>query len=115
MFQPCRRWAGRVAGSEGYPCKRRRPGVSKRIHIGERLVGPGEPCYVVAEAGSNHNRDLNTAYRLIDAAAEAGADAVKFQTYSAERIYARGTPMAAYLEGTEAVRPGEGLFDLIKR
>jgi sialic acid synthase SpsE len=89
--------------------------VSEHVRIGDRLVGPGEPCYVIAEAGSNHNRDLDTAYRLVDVAAEAGADAIKFQTYSAERIYARGTPMAAYLEGTDAVKPGEDLFDLIKR
>ena len=50
--------------------------------IGERRVGPGEPCYVIAEAGANHNRDLGIATELIDAAAEAGADAVKFQTYT---------------------------------
>lgn len=89
--------------------------MSDHIRIGDRRVGPGEPCYVIAEAGSNHNRDLDTAYRLIDVASESGADAIKFQTYTAERIYARGTPMAAYLEGTDAVKPGENLFDLIKR
>ena len=44
---------------------------------------------MIAEAGSNHNRDLGIAKQLIDVAAEAGADAVKFQTYSGNRIYSR--------------------------
>ena len=47
-----------------------------RIRVGERWIGAGEPCYVIAEAGSNHNRDLDTARKLIDVAADAGADAV---------------------------------------
>lgn len=57
------------------------------FRIGDRSIGPHHPCYVVAEAGSNHNRDLDTALRLIEVAAEAGADAVKFQTYTAEGLY----------------------------
>jgi sialic acid synthase SpsE len=44
---------------------------------------------VVAEAGSNHNQDIEVAMRLVDVAVEAGADAIKFQTYSGERIYSR--------------------------
>lgn len=55
-------------------------------------MGPNEPCFIIAEAGSNHNRDQETAKRLIDVAAEAGADAVKFQAYSAETLYAKKTP-----------------------
>jgi len=42
---------------------------------------------VIAEAGANHNRDLGTAKKLIDVAVEAGADAVKFQTYSGKSLY----------------------------
>lgn len=59
------------------------------IRIGSREVGPGRPAYVIAEAGSNHNQDLATALELIDVAAEAGADAVKFQTFSADALVAR--------------------------
>ena len=68
------------------------------FQIGGRTVGGGEPCYVIAEAGANHNRDLGLARELIDAAAEAGADAVKFQTYSGASIYSSKTPQFEYLK-----------------
>ena len=48
--------------------------------------------FIIAEAGANHNRDINLAKSLIDVAASAGCDAVKFQTYSANTLYASGTP-----------------------
>ena len=48
--------------------------------------------FIIAEAGANHNRDLSTAFKLIDAAVDAGADAVKFQTYSSNTLYAANTP-----------------------
>jgi N-acetylneuraminate synthase/N,N'-diacetyllegionaminate synthase len=57
------------------------------IRIGDRDIGNGHPCFVIAEAGSNHDGKLEQAKRLIDAASEAGADAVKFQTFKAERLY----------------------------
>ncbi len=69
-----------------------------KVKIGERWIGDGFPCYVVAEAGANHNRDLAMGKELIDVAAEAGADAVKFQTYSAETLYSKKTPKFSYLE-----------------
>jgi sialic acid synthase SpsE len=59
--------------------------------LGGRPVGEGQPTYVIAEAGANHNRDLAIGRELIDVAAEAGADAVKFQTYSGE-LYSSKTP-----------------------
>ena len=57
------------------------------IKIGDRCVGPGEPTFVIAEAGSNHNGDFEIAKKLIDVAADTGADAVKFQTFRAESLY----------------------------
>ena len=48
--------------------------------------------FIIAEAGANHNRDINIAKSLIDVAAYAGCDAVKFQTYSSETLYAKSTP-----------------------
>ncbi len=83
--------------------------------IGDRPIGPGHPCYVIAEAGANHNRDLPTALRLIEVAAEAGADAVKFQTYTAEGLYSRRTPDISYLKENGLVSEKESVWDLIKR
>lgn len=57
-----------------------------KIRIGERLIGEGKPCFIVAEAGVNHNGDIHLAKELIDAAKNAGADAVKFQAFKAEKI-----------------------------
>ncbi len=64
----------------------------KKIKVGNRLVGEGEPCFIVAEAGSNHDGKLSQARELVDVAVEAGADAVKFQIYSAETLYSKKTP-----------------------
>ena len=68
----------------------------KPVRIENSLVGPENPCFIIAEAGVNHNGDPDLAYHLIDAAAEAGADAVKFQTYKTERIVTPHSPKAAY-------------------
>lgn len=61
----------------------------KKVRIGEKLIGEGEPTFVIAEAGSNHDRKIKQAKKLIDVAAEAGADAVKFQIFSAEKMVAK--------------------------
>ncbi len=55
--------------------------------VGERKIGPGEPTFVIAEAGINHNGSLVRAKALIDAAADAGADAVKFQKRNLGEVY----------------------------
>ena len=56
-----------------------------------------ESVFIVAEAGSNHNRDLATAHAMIDAAANAGADAVKFQSFEASRTYPKSAGVSDYL------------------
>ncbi|GAA3250553.1 hypothetical protein GCM10010493_24920 [Streptomyces lavendulae subsp. grasserius] len=73
------------------PTERRTPPVmtvattdSRQRSFGSRIAGPGHPVYVVGEIGINHNGDLGTAFALIDAAADAGCDAVKFQKRTPE-------------------------------
>jgi N,N'-diacetyllegionaminate synthase len=64
--------------------------------VGRRMVGPGAPCFVIAEAGVNHNGSLDAACQLVDVAHAAGADAVKFQTFSPEALVTPSAPKAAY-------------------
>src|SRR5574340_960349 len=59
------------------------------IKIGERLIGDDQPTYIIAEIGVNHNGLLDLALKLIDVAADAGADAVKFQKRNLDNLYAK--------------------------
>jgi N,N'-diacetyllegionaminate synthase len=70
--------------------------MQRKVRIGKKLVGAGEPAFIIAEAGVNHNGDLHLAERLVDAAAEAGADAVKFQSFTAADLVTEITEKAAY-------------------
>lgn len=85
------------------------------IDLGGHRLGDDEPCYVIAEAGSNHNHKLQVALQLIDVAAEAGADAVKFQTFTADGLYSRKTPDIGYLKDKGLIRPGESVHELVDR
>lgn len=70
-------------------------------------------CYIVAEIGVNHNGDVSLAKEMIDQAKMAGADAVKFQTFSAERLVSEGTPKVSYqINHTD---PSESHYEMIKR
>ena len=70
------------------------------IKIGNMLVGDGHPCYVVAEIGVNHNGDINIAKKLIDVAATANCNAVKFQKRTIDVVYS----------AEELARPRESPF-----
>ncbi|HCQ56575.1 MAG TPA: pseudaminic acid synthase, partial [Sulfitobacter sp.] len=56
------------------------------IRIGGRELGPGHPSFIIAELSANHNHDLVRAKRIVKAAADAGADAIKLQTYTADTL-----------------------------
>lgn len=73
------------------------------FHIGDQPIGPDEPTFVIAEAGSNHNGNLDTAKELIDVAADAGADAVKFQTFRAEDLYVKESGTVEYLDDDRSI------------
>lgn len=79
------------------------------------MIGEGEPCFIIAEAGSNHNRDFAQALKLIDVAVESNADAVKFQTYSAESLYSKKTSKMSYLKKEGLTKEDESVWELIKR
>jgi N,N'-diacetyllegionaminate synthase len=68
------------------------------VEVGGRKIGAGQPCFVIAEAGVNHNGDPLLARKLIDAARSTGADVVKFQTFVAEKLVVPNARTAAYQE-----------------
>ena len=80
--------------------------------VAGRPIANGRPTYVIAEVGSNHDRDMGVARALVDSAADAGADAIKFQTYSGSRIYSSKTPRIEYLARFTDKTPAELLEEI---
>jgi len=66
------------------------------VEIGGRRIGPGARCFVIAEGGVNHNGDIKLALGLVEAAAAAGVDAIKFQTFDPSALAAADAPKAQY-------------------
>jgi N-acetylneuraminate synthase len=83
------------------------------IVIGGRIVGPTAPSFVIAEAGVNHNGDAALAAGLVDVAADAGADAIKFQTFRARQLASPSAAKAAYQQRT--TDPHESQLAMLER
>lgn len=77
--------------------------MTRTIRIGSRLVGAGYPCVIIAEAGSNHNGSFEQAKKLIDIAADAGADVVKFQFFRAAKLYPKTAGECDYLQWKKSI------------
>ncbi|MBI3319050.1 MAG: N-acetylneuraminate synthase [Candidatus Omnitrophica bacterium] len=86
----------------------------KPVRVAGRAIGPGRPCFVIAEAGVNHNGRLAVAKRLVDAAVGAKVDAVKFQTFTAERLVTATAPAARYQRRARSHSDGESQLEMLK-
>jgi N,N'-diacetyllegionaminate synthase len=84
----------------------------KSIRVAGREIGAAAPCFVIAEAGVNHNGDIALAHLLIDAAAEAGADAIKFQTFDAASLASPRAAKADYQKHTSG--PEESQLEMLR-
>lgn len=85
----------------------------KIIEIAGREIGGGRPCFIIAEMSANHNQDFDEAVRIIQAAKESGADAVKLQTYTPDTLTIDCNNDYFNIEGT--LWDGENLYSLYKK
>jgi N-acetylneuraminate synthase len=83
---------------------------SQPLRIGDRMLGDGQPCFVIAEVGNNHNGDYDRAIALVDAAVTAGADCAKFQMRKLDEVY-----RASSLSGKDDDLAVEYTLDLLRR
>ena len=72
-----------------------------------------ESTFIVAEAGVNHNGDRDLAFQLVEIAAESGVDAIKFQTFDAEKLVTRSAPKAAYQQ--KSTGPSESQLEMLAK
>ena len=83
------------------------------MKIGNKTIGKGEPVFIIAEAGVNHNGNLDIAKKLIDKAVYANVDAVKFQTFQAEKLVTMNAKQAEYQ--AKNIGHKETQYDMLKR
>jgi len=83
------------------------------VCAGKQQIGPDNPCFVIAEAGVNHNGSVENAMKMVTVAAEAGADAVKFQTFSTDLMVSRQAKKADYQERETGA--GESQYEMLKK
>lgn len=76
-------------------------------------IAPHQPCFIIAEAGVNHNGSLDLALQLVDVAVECGADAIKFQTFNAHKLVTSAAPQADYQTANSGKR--ESQLEMLRR
>lgn len=85
--------------------------MAHHITINGRCLGPGEPVYIIAEMSGNHNQDFDQAVQLVQAAKDAGADAIKLQTYTPDTLTIN-CDNEYFRIGTGTIWEGRNLYDL---
>ena len=83
------------------------------IKIDQKTISEQDKTFVIAEAGVNHNGDMGIAKEMIDVASESGVDAIKFQTFKAEKLILKNIEKAPYQKVT--TNSGESQYDMLKR
>jgi N-acetylneuraminate synthase len=86
--------------------------MTATIHIGERAIGPGHPPFVIAEMSGNHNQSLDRALAIVEAAAQAGAHAIKLQTYTADTMTLDLRGGSFEISDPDSLWAGQNLHDL---
>ncbi len=87
--------------------------MNREIQLGKHSISESNPCFIIAEAGVNHNGNVDMAIELVRKAKECGADCVKFQTFKAERVVSKTAPKAAYQ--METTNPEESQLDMLRK
>jgi N,N'-diacetyllegionaminate synthase len=86
---------------------------NQNIKLGKRTISKESQCLIIAEAGVNHNGNINTAKKLIDIAVESGVDVVKFQTWITEELLTEKVKQAEYQK--ENTGKEESQYQMIKK
>lgn len=86
---------------------------NKTINILDKKIDKKSPTFIIAEAGVNHNGDMSIAKRMVDVAVSCGVDAIKFQTFKADKLILRETTKAPYQ--TKTTNANESQYDMLKK
>ena len=86
---------------------------NQHIEIGSLSISQDSPAFIIAEAGVNHNGDMELAYAMIDKAKEAGADAIKFQAFKTEELILESVEKAPYQKRTTG--ESDSQFSMLKK